>query len=199
VSDPLFQTRFSPCRTWRYTLARPLGTCWASGLPLDGFVNFIGLNPSTADETRDDPTVRRCIDFARRWGHGGVVVTNIFGYRSTDPQALYQVPDPVGPGNNQALFEVACHAVMVVAAWGVHGEFMDHGAFVADMLDRAGIPLFCLGWTKAGYPRHPLYLRKTVSLVRYGVEARPASIFIPGPRRGRSVPVETKTNRRVVP
>jgi hypothetical protein len=185
VSDLIFQTRFSPCRTWRYTLARPLGTCWASGLPLDGYINFIGLNPSTADETKNDPTVRRCLDFARRWGHGGCMVTNIFAYRSTYPSDLRKVADPAGPGNNDALLETARNAVLVIAAWGMHGAFMDRGAHVTDMLDRAGVPLFCLGLTKHGYPRHPLYLRKQVDVLRYGSWARPNSIFVPTPRRGR--------------
>mgnify|MGYP000880158315 CR=1 FL=1 len=83
---------FSPDREFRYTLTRR----WDDRL----LVNFLMLNPSTADENIEDPTIRRCMGFARDWGYGGLMVTNIFAYRSTDPKALYKVPDPTGPANN---------------------------------------------------------------------------------------------------
>jgi hypothetical protein len=98
-------TIFSPCRTWRYTLER----VWA---PPEGYrgarevAAFIGLNPSTADEVKNDPTVTRCINYARRWGFHGMFMLNIFALRSTDPRALYRHPDPIGPETNRYLTEV---------------------------------------------------------------------------------------------
>src|SRR5271157_168450 len=87
---------FSLCRTWRYKLWRR----WSAAVPM---VTFIGLNPSTADEINDDPTVRRCLGFARRWGFGGMSMLNVFAYRSTNPRALRAATDPVGPRNGAAL------------------------------------------------------------------------------------------------
>jgi len=152
---------FSPCRTWRYTLTRQWG-------PLLPTVNFIGLNPSTADETTLDPTCRRCVGFARAWGFGTYVMTNIFAYRSTDPKALLAVEDPVGRENDAMIIEEAWGADLVVAAWGVHGALNDRGAQVTKMLQEIGVAVFCLGTTKAGHPRHPLYLPKNVKPQLYG-------------------------------
>jgi hypothetical protein len=152
--------RFSPCRTWRYTLTRQFGpgpTCM-----------FCCLNPSTADEVKNDPTVRRCIGYARKWGFGSYVMTNIFGYRSTDPKGLLAVDDPVGPDNDVAIRRVAGWSSLVVAAWGVHGALNGRGEQVMKMLHEIGVAVFCLGTTKAGHPRHPLYLPKNVKPQLYG-------------------------------
>jgi hypothetical protein len=105
---------FSPCRTWRYRLSRR----W---LPAGPMIAFIGLNPSTADEVNDDPTVRRCIGFARRWGFGGMYMLNVFGYRSTKPQALRTAADPIGPRTDAVLRTTCRRSTMVVACWGVWG------------------------------------------------------------------------------
>ena len=145
--------QFSPCRTWRYTLTRQWG-------PLLSTVNFLCLNPSIADETTLDPTCRRCVGFAKAWGFGTYVMTNIFGYRSTDPKGLLATDDPVGPENDVAIRRVAFNASLVVAAWGVHGALNDRGAQVTKMLQEIGVAVFCLGMTKAGHPKHPLYLPK---------------------------------------
>ena len=102
---------FSLCRTWRYKLWRR----WSSAGPT---VAFIGLNPSTADELNDDPTIRRCIGFARHWGFGGMYVLNVFAFRSTNPRALRGAADPVGPRNNAALLTTCRRCDMVVACWG---------------------------------------------------------------------------------
>ncbi len=142
---------FSPCRTWRYTLER----WWGQG----DYVNFICLNPSTADEEHNDPTVTRCCHYAKRWGYAGCVVTNLFGLRSTDPQALLVERDPVGPENDGHIWHMAETAHLVVAAWGVWGRLEDRGRAVATNLIRMGAALHALGVTKEGYPRHPLYLR----------------------------------------
>ena len=152
--------QFSPCRTWRYTLTRQ----WADG----GTVCFVGLNPSTADEATLDPTCRRCVGFAKAWGFGTYVMTNIFAYRSTDLKALLAADDPVGPENDVAIRRVAFDAGLVVAAWGVHGALNERGAQVTKMLQEIGVAVFCLGTTKAGHPKHPLYLPKSVKPQLYG-------------------------------
>lgn len=126
---------------------------------------FVGLNPSTADETADDPTVRRCMAFAKRWGYGGIYMLNLFALRSTDPRALRAAPDPVGPGNDSHLVMYADKlAHLVIAAWGVHGPFQDRGLYVRELLRATLSPsaLLCLGTTKGGHPRHPLYLSADV-------------------------------------
>lgn len=138
---------FSACRQYRYELRRT----WQAARPA---VMFVGLNPSTADELRDDPTVRRCIGFARSWGFGSIVLVNLFAYRSTDPVQLAQVTDPIGPDNDNWI-KCACEYVeLIVAAWGVHGSLNSRDEAVLSWLP----PAHCLGTTKAGAPRHPLYL-----------------------------------------
>jgi len=139
---------FSPCRVYRYTLTR----VWDEDAPA---LAFVCLNPSTADETRDDPTMRRCIGFARRWGFGSMVATNIFALRSTDPGGLRRVDDPVGPGNDRAIRRVVRSADTVIAAWGAHGAYLDRQTRVMKLLPETAL---CLGVTKAGAPKHPLYL-----------------------------------------
>ena len=109
---------FSPCRKYRYTLWR----IWAPDKP---YACFLGLNPSTADETADDPTVRRCIDYSKRWGMGSLLMLNIFAYRSTDPEKMKAVADPVGPDNDRWIKEIAGNAGIVIAAWGNHGDHLD--------------------------------------------------------------------------
>lgn len=144
---------FSGCRTWRYALYRR----WDETLP---WCMFIGLNPSTADETEDDPTIRRCIGFAKDWGYGGLIMCNLYGFRSTDPKGLLACADPVGPRNDEALAACAGKAALVVAAWGMHAK-PDRADAVVDLL---GGSLCCLGRTLAGFPKHPSRLRKDTPL-----------------------------------
>lgn len=141
--------RLSRCRRYRYRLDRS----WDPSLPR---ALFIGLNPSTADAQLDDPTIRRCIGFGRRWGCGSVTVVNLFAWRSTDPQGLRLVEDPVGPGNARALRLALREAQTVVACWGVHGGPTPQAR---RLLARLPEHAQCLGWTKQGYPRHPLFVR----------------------------------------
>jgi hypothetical protein len=156
---------FSPCRTWRYSLWR----FWGVG---ERRVAFIGLNPSTADEQADDPTIRRCIDFAKRWGFDGLYMLNLFALRSTDPRGLDQVDDPVGPANDDAIAAVLAQVDLAVAAWGVHGWRHDRDQRFVAQCQRE---LHCLGRTINGHPKHPLYLRATTELVLFHspVEATP--------------------------
>ena len=151
---------FSKCRTYRYALWRE----WANHGPQ---LVVIGLNPSTADETMDDPTIRRCIGFAKREGCGRLVMLNLFGLRATDPREMLAHPDPVGPDNDGMLrmFSYASGVRAFVAAWGAnqHRAHLERGRTVAAMFP--GIK--CFGTTKAGHPKHPLYLRADTPLVAY--------------------------------
>lgn len=142
---------YSPCEAYRYSLDR----VWDSD---GGRVMFVMLNPSTADELRNDPTVERCERRARTLGFGAFRVTNIFAFRATDPRDMRRAADPVGPANDATLREGADWADHIIAAWGVHGAHLDRGSQVAAMLQRGTTPLFHLGLTRAGHPRHPLYL-----------------------------------------
>jgi hypothetical protein len=147
----------SPCRKYRYRLERS----WAPG----NRVGFLMLNPSTADETADDPTIRRCIGFAKDWGYGGLIVGNLFALRSTDPQALYAAADPVGPDNDGHLLRIAWECETVICAWGKHGAFRKRGKAVASMLDLCN--LAALKILSDGSPGHPLYLPKNAQRVAY--------------------------------
>ena len=142
--------QFSDCRNYRYALWRTWG-------PGDGHVMFIGLNPSTADETRDDPTIRRCIGFAKKWGFGGINMLNLFAYRATDPKDLKKAADPIGPKNNDYLTMYLDAGGMSIACWGVHGGYLDRGRQVIDLLVIDNLQ--CFGLTKNGQPKHPLYLK----------------------------------------
>lgn len=140
----------SDCGLYRYQLWR----AWDDGLPA---VNFLMLNPSTADASEDDPTIKRCLGFARCWGFGRLDVTNLYAYRATDPTRLKAVADPVGPINDQYLRAVAVESALVVCAWGANAD-PDRAAEVLDMLAACDGKMRHLGLTKAGQPRHPLYL-----------------------------------------
>lgn len=145
---------FSPCRTYRYALTRR----WSDG-PL---AVFVMLNPSTADAFTLDPTVRRCIGFATSWSAGGVLVLNLFALRATDPKALYSHEDPAGPDNDVVIAERLTDADEpvrpVIAAWGVHGALHGRAVRVSSLLRDLGVQPQCLGLTKEGHPRHPLYM-----------------------------------------
>lgn len=142
---------FSPCRRWRYLLWRR----WN----LEGdLAVFIGLNPSTADELTDDPTIRRCIGFAKSWGYGALWMLNAYAWRATNPAEMRaQGANAIGPRNNEYIFEAALYADMVIAAWGVHCDDVRERQ-VAQCVEAAGKPLRVLGLTKEGHPKHPLYL-----------------------------------------
>lgn len=141
---------------FRYTLTRGP---WLNG---EGTVLFVMLNPSTADEQRDDNTIRRCIGFAQSWGFQRLTVGNLYALRATDPRELFRVKDPVGPRNGLALIELASHADEVVVAWGAtqHPE-PGRASHVLDLLQAAFGAVQCLGLTPAtGQPRHPLYVAR---------------------------------------
>src|SRR4051794_15154257 len=143
--------RFSADRRHRHALWR----VWDADR---GLCNFVMLNPSTADETVDDPTVARCTRRARAWGYGGLLVTNLFAFRTTDPAGLRADPDPVGPGGNAAIVEAARASALVVCAWGNHGAYRGRASAVRALLDGLGVTPFHLALTRRGEPAHPLYL-----------------------------------------
>jgi hypothetical protein len=151
----LRQTILSPCRLYRYTLWRE----WKGGA---GTVMFIGLNPSTADETRDDPTIRRCINFAKSWGYSGLWMMNAFAFRATDSEVMKRVADPVGPENDRYLKAVHDIATISVAVWGTLGAHRKRHLELAVLLPN----LHCLQRTKGGMPSHPLYLRRSLTPIR---------------------------------
>lgn len=126
------------------------------------------LNPSTADAFALDPTNRRCVGFAQRWGFGAMVTTNVFAWRSTDPRGLRDVEDPVGVDNDGVLVEAARRADLVVAAWGVHATLGGRGETVRGLLAGAGVVLHVLRLTKDGHPGHPLYVSSATTAVPWG-------------------------------
>lgn len=151
---------FSPCKAYRYRLWRK----WGDQPP----AVFVMLNPSTADEIKNDPTVERCERRARAMGFGGLRVANIFALRSTDPAALYQHDEPVGPGNDAAIIESVAGAGIVVCAWGGHGNLNDRGAAVLALLRGAGVIPHYLKLNGDGTPKHPLYVAYNVQPTAWG-------------------------------
>ena len=142
---------YSDCERYRYTLTRTWDMAGEKAL-------FIMLNPSTATEVQNDPTVERCERRARALGFGAFRVTNIFAWRDTDPKAMRAAPDPVGPENDASIVQSCGWADQIVCAWGSHGAHLDRGQAVVSLLQRTGHPLYHLGLTKSGQPRHPLYI-----------------------------------------
>jgi len=137
----------SKCRRYRYALWRT----WDGSKP---FVLFVGLNPSTADETTDDATLTRCINFAKSWGYGGVCMANLFAYRATQPSDMKTAKDPIGLDNNSWLEKLGNDAGIVVAAWGNDGAFLGRSQQIKTLLPT----LHYLKMNKSGEPAHPLYL-----------------------------------------
>lgn len=133
---------------------------WRTWSPNRPKCTFILLNPSTADEIENDPTVTRCIKYAQTWGYGSLTVVNIFALRSTDPDALYNTPNPIGPENDKYIHKAVKDANLTVLAFGNHGSHLSHGQNVIEMLSE--FELHYLTKTQSGWPGHPLYLKKTL-------------------------------------
>ncbi len=146
---------FSVCRKYRYIL-------WRIWNRHKDCAVFIGLNPSTANEIEDDPTIRRCIRFAKDWGFGGLYMLNLFAYRTTDPKELKNTFQPIG-SNNDNFLKTYSDLKLTVACWGTQGTLFNRGKNVIDLLGRG--KLSCLGITKEGHPKHPLYLRRDTKLI----------------------------------
>ena len=145
---------FSPCRQYRYALWRHWD--WQGHA---NCVMFIGLNPSTADETDNDTTISKCIGFAKKWGYGGIYMLNLFAFKATHPSEMFRAAYPIGPGNDEALAYHRTRCGLIVAAWGAGPSKSEHGwkwlHRVEDVKRVISKPLWCLGTTKDGSPRHP--------------------------------------------
>jgi hypothetical protein len=142
---------YSDCEKYRYSLTRS----WDSS---GKKVVFVMLNPSKATEVQNDPTVERCERRARALGFGAFQVTNIFAWRETNPNLMRKAIDPVGPDNDAVLTLAAAWADSVIAAWGTHGAHLDRGIAVEALLRGKRAPIYHLGLSKAGHPKHPLYI-----------------------------------------
>lgn len=144
---------------YRYTLSR----LWA---PERGKITWIMLNPSTADAMKDDPTIRRCVKFTEAFGAGGMVVVNLCALRATDPDELLKAEDPSGPDNGEWVCRAVHQADKVIAAWGALSRQLTRWSkIVLDLMKEDDIKLWCLGTTKDGQPRHPLYVRGDTKLM----------------------------------
>lgn len=149
----------SECGRYRYRLSR----VWGTGKALA----FVMLNPSTADADNDDPTIRRCMGFAKREGAAGIIVMNVFAFRATSPKVMLAEPNAFGP-NNAAHLKALCSASLempIVCAWGTHGGAV--ASSLAVMMRDQGARLACLGKTKDGHPRHPLYVKGDQPMVPF--------------------------------
>ena len=147
---------FSTCRKYRYSLSR----IWDKQKK---FVLFIGLNPSTADEEVDDPTIRRCSGYAQKWGYGGFIMVNLFAYRTTLPSNLKKVKYPVGRDNDKYIVKLSEKADITIAAWGNNGNLYRRDKQVMSLVPN----LMCLRVNKSGQPAHPLYLNKDLKLTKF--------------------------------
>ncbi|MEM9215389.1 MAG: DUF1643 domain-containing protein [Cyanobacteria bacterium P01_F01_bin.150] len=164
---------FSECDRYRYVLWRR----WAIAKPM---VLFIALNPSTADATVNDPTMRRCISFAQSWGYGGIIGANLFAYRTPQPTVLKQASEPIGPEGDRWISSLCQYVVAqpklakrktkgqaIILAWGNHGQWLGRDRSILQLI-QAIVPMpHCLTVTKQGQPAHPLYLPKSLKPLPY--------------------------------
>lgn len=148
----------SKCRKYRYALWRT----WDDSKP---FAMFIGLNPSTADETEDDPTINRCINFSKDWGYGGLCMVNLFAFRATVPSDMMASKDPIGSENDNWIKKLSKDAGVIVAAWGNDGSYMGRSKNIMDMVPN----LKCLKINKTGEPAHPLYQPSSATPIKMGI------------------------------
>ncbi|MCX4026980.1 DUF1643 domain-containing protein [Spartinivicinus marinus] len=160
--DKLMGALISDCQQYRYWLTRTCDTVH----PEKSSVLFVMLNPSTADAEVDDPTIRRCKGFAKKWNFKGLTVANLYALRSTSPKHLWQHTDPVGSDNDYWLKKLAVEHTEVVCAWGANAKPERVNQFIK-MMTNADIRLWCLGATKTGAPRHPLYVKADQPLVEF--------------------------------
>lgn len=160
------ECQFSPCRRYRYTLEHVFDP-----LMPPRRIMWIGLNPSTADEGQLDPTLRRIRGFSQSWGFTSFVMTNLFAFRATQPEVMYASGvSAVGPENDRWLVENARNSELVIAAWGsgqLNGHFLFRAGRVKAMFGDLGLRLSCIGTTRDGFPRHPLYVAAKTPLQGY--------------------------------
>jgi len=140
--------RFSRCKSYRYSLSRS----WIGG---SGKAVFIGLNPSTADQRDDDPTIRRCVGFARAWGYDSMEIVNLFAFCASKPEDLKLAAEPIGRNNDRWIAAAIGEAALAIACWGNHGELQRR----SDKIRKRYPGLLCLGINATGMPKHPLYIK----------------------------------------
>lgn len=157
---------FSQCGTWRYLL-------WRTPTPRAKFVGMGMLNPSQADETRDDPTIRQCRARGRQAGLAGLIVWNLFAFRATFPADLKRALDPVGSDNDAAISLALSLSGRTILAWGNHGTFAGRDRAVLELCKGLATPLHALGITGEGQPRHPLYLPRDTRLRKWSIPHLP--------------------------
>lgn len=150
------KANISKDKIYRYTLSRT----WDSTKPT---VLFIGLNPSIADENVDDPTVTRCINFAKDWGYGTLLMANLFAYRTTYPKEIYLIDDPIGKDNDYYLLECVKQSDLIIACWGNNGTYMDREKIIKELVPN----LYCLQKNKNGTPHHPLRLPRNINPIPF--------------------------------
>jgi len=147
---------FSSYRKYRYALWR----IWDDTKP---YVMFIGLNPSIANEIDNDPTIRRCINYSKGWGYGGVYMMNLFAYVGTNPHDMKNAQDPIGPKNNDWLHKISGNAGIIIASWGNDGLYLNRSYQIKKKLPK----LHCLKINKNGEPAHPLYQKLNLKPIRF--------------------------------
>ena len=152
--------QYSDCEQYRYALTR----VWELETSQ---VVFVMLNPSTATEVQNDPTVERCERRARTLGFGGFQVINIFAWRSTDPKKMRVAKDPIGPDNDKTIMKACRWGDQIIAAWGTHGSHLNRGSEVEKILRKSNKPIFHLGLSKGGHPKHPLYIAYSQKLEKW--------------------------------
>lgn len=150
------KANISKDKIYRYTLSRT----WDSTKPT---VLFIGLNPSIADENIDDPTITRCINFARDWGYGTLLMANLFAFRSTYPKEIYLIDDPIGKDNDHYILECVKQSDLIIACWGNNGTYMDREKIIKELVPN----LYCLQKNKNGTPHHPLRLPRDINPIPF--------------------------------
>ncbi|MEM7617059.1 MAG: DUF1643 domain-containing protein [Pseudomonadota bacterium] len=155
------EATFSSCKKYRYILARTFATG-------TGIINFIMLNPSTATEQYNDPTVARCENRSISMGYKQMIVTNIFAYRATDPKLLLKISDPIGADNDKAIIDSAQKSNKIICAWGEYGKLLNRGDHVRQLLKlNSNNNIYCLKLNKSGEPAHPLYLSNKLVAKEY--------------------------------
>ncbi|MEM1155117.1 MAG: DUF1643 domain-containing protein [Pseudomonadota bacterium] len=162
----------SQCGQYRYWLTRQ----WEEVGEHGRFVSFVGLNPSTADADVDDPTIRRCVGFAKQWGFAGLVMLNLYAFRATKPADMKAADDPAGPGSLGYIMNAFSSKALtdVVLCWGNHAE-KKRGDIMIDLAHNYGLRVWHLGLTKSGNPRHPLYLPKDTQRIQVELRGRSAA------------------------
>lgn len=156
TNSPGGSATFDRTRRYRYTLSR----FWMKDREHSHRVIFIMLNPSQANATDNDPTIRACSQFAQAWGYPQLEVVNLFAYRTPHPSALAQAEDPIGPDNDRYLLAAAAAADKIILAWGNWGSFLNRDQAVVTLLTPHSHKLYCLIHNRSGQPRHPLYVSR---------------------------------------